>query len=75
MRTDVEIHDLPARLDELLALVSAGQEVVVVANGAPRAKLIPVGPMPVRVPDLHPGAMVMLPGFDDPLTEDEWPAQ
>ena len=75
MRTDVEIRDLPARFDELLALMSAGQEVVVIANGAPRAKLILVEPKPVRVPDLHSGAMVMLPGFDNPLTEDEWPTQ
>lgn len=69
MRTDVDVHDLPARLDEVIALAKAGQEVVVVANGAPCAKLIPVEPpRGARVPDLHPGAIVMLPGFDDPLS-------
>ncbi|QDU30912.1 hypothetical protein ETAA8_60650 [Anatilimnocola aggregata] len=73
MRTDIEIQDLSARLDEALALANAGEEVILVANGAPKAKLVPVESAGGRVFDLHPGAFVVGPEFDDPLSDDVWP--
>lgn len=75
MRTDVDVHDLPARLNELIALANAGQEVVVTEEGTPRAKLVPVVPVRRPVFDLHPGAFVVGPDFDDPLPPDVWPTE
>ena len=72
--TSVDIHDLPARLDEILALAQAGQEIVLVANGAPLAKLLPMSAPVTRQFDLHPGAFVVGPEFDDPLPADVWPS-
>jgi prevent-host-death family protein len=75
--TSVDIHDLPARLDEILALAQAGQEIVLVANGTPRAKLLPVdqsqpAPAGKRIPGLRPGAITLSPDFDDPLPDEFW---
>ena len=90
MRTDVDIHDLPARLDEVLALASAGQEVVLMANGTARARLMPVSvgighgnnatPSTIvsglqaepRVLGLRPGAIILAPDFNDPLSDEFW---
>lgn len=75
MRTDVDVNELPARLNEILALANAGQEIVILADGTPRARLFPVDPNGMRVPNLHPGAFVVGPEFYEPLPEDVWPTQ
>lgn len=75
MRTDVDVNDLPARLNEVLALANAGQEIVVIANGTARARLVPVAEKKARIPDLHPGAIEIGPAFYEPLPEDVWPTE
>lgn len=75
MRTDVDISELPARLNEVLALANAGQEIVVCLNGIPRARLFPMEQKGSRVPNLHPGAFVVGPEFYEPLPEDVWPTE
>lgn len=72
MVTTIDIRELPQRLAEVLALASAGGEVVIVDGTTPRARLVPVGAGAERVAGLHPGAMQPVPDFDAPLPEDFW---
>jgi antitoxin (DNA-binding transcriptional repressor) of toxin-antitoxin stability system len=72
MATAIDIRELSARLDEALALASAGMEVILVEGNIPRARLVPVGPAAPRTPGLHPGALQPAVDFDAPLPEDFW---
>lgn len=51
----IDIRELPARLDELLALTAAGQEVLLFDGSTARARLVPL-PLTERVAGLHAGA-------------------
>lgn len=75
MATTIDIRDLPARLQEALALATAGHEVVLLDGPTPRARLVPYGPSPSRVAGLHAGAMQPAPDFDAPLPDDFWAGQ
>jgi len=75
MATAIDIRELLARLDEALALVSAGREVILLDGSTPRARLVPFGPGPSRVAGLHPGALQPAPDFDAPLPDDFWAGQ
>ncbi len=69
MATVIDIEELPNRLEEVLALLSAGVEIVVVQGPVPRARLVPLEPEPTtrRRPGLHPHAMEAADDFDAPL--------
>jgi antitoxin (DNA-binding transcriptional repressor) of toxin-antitoxin stability system len=75
MVTSIDIRVLPARLQEALALVSAGQEVILLDGSTPCARLVPLGLSTPRTPGLHPGALQPAPDFDTPLPEDFWAGQ
>ncbi len=75
MTTAIDIRELPARLDEALTLVSAGGEVLLLDGPTPRARLVPLGPAPLRAAGLHPGALQPAPDFDAPLPDDFWAGQ
>jgi antitoxin (DNA-binding transcriptional repressor) of toxin-antitoxin stability system len=75
MVTTIDIRELPGRLDEALALASAGGEVVLLDGSTPRARLVPFGPAPTRAAGLHPGALQAAPDFDAPLHDDFWAGQ
>ncbi len=64
MVTTIDIRELPTRLDEVLALASAGGEVVLVDGATPRARLVPFAPAPLRAAGLHPGTLQPSPDFD-----------
>jgi antitoxin (DNA-binding transcriptional repressor) of toxin-antitoxin stability system len=68
----VDVHELPSRFEELLALAAAGGEVLITDGDVPRARLVAIVPGGLRIPGLHPGAMVMAPDFDDPLPDEFW---
>jgi len=69
----VEIKDLPAQFDDLVKQAAAGTEVIVTEANVPRAKLVAIrDPKKPRTLGLHPGAMEMLEGFDDPLPDEFW---
>jgi antitoxin (DNA-binding transcriptional repressor) of toxin-antitoxin stability system len=72
MVTTIDIRELPTRLAEVLALATAGREVVLVDGSTPRARLVPMGSTPERVAGLHPGAIQAASDFDAPLREDVW---
>lgn len=73
--TAIDIRDLATRLDEALALASAGGEVILLDGSIPRARLVPVSPIPQRAAGLHPGALQAAPDFDAPLPDDFWVGQ
>ena len=75
MATAIDVRELPARLDEALAVASAGGEVILLEGSTPRARLVPLGPAPPRVAGLHPGAIQAAADFDAPLPDDFWAGQ
>ena len=72
MATAIDTRELPARLDEALALASAGGEVILVDGSTPRARLVPFAPVVPRQAGLHPGALQPTPDFDAPLPDEFW---
>jgi antitoxin (DNA-binding transcriptional repressor) of toxin-antitoxin stability system len=72
MATAIDIRELPARLDEALALASAGGEVILLDGSTPRARLVPLGSSTPRSAGLHPGAIQPAPDLDAPLPDDFW---
>ncbi len=75
MSTILDVRELPARLGEVLAIVSSGGEVLLIDGATPCARLVPyAGPAP-RVPGLHAGAIQTAPDFDAPLPDDFWTGQ
>jgi antitoxin (DNA-binding transcriptional repressor) of toxin-antitoxin stability system len=73
MATTIDIHDLPARLEEAVRLASEGQEILIADEGTPRAKLIPLERAAgARVPGLHAGMVDIADDFDAPLPDDFW---
>ena len=75
MATTIDIRELPARIEEALALTSAGGEVILLEGSTPRARLVPLGPAPPRRAGLHPRALQPAPDFDAPLPDDFWAAR
>lgn len=75
MATAIDVRELPARLDEALALASAGGEVILLDGSIPRARLVPLGPSTPRTAGLHPGALQLAPDFDASLPDDFWAGQ
>jgi prevent-host-death family protein len=76
--TTVNTHEAKTQLSRLLALVEKGEEVVIARNGKPVAKLVAVEePRPTGKRKLGTmrGKLLLLPGWDDPLSDeelDEW---
>ncbi len=61
----VELKDVQARLDELLALLREGTDVLIVDGNRPIARMTPIHTSD-RVPDLFPGGWIS-DDFDAPL--------
>ncbi len=73
IREVVDVRELSSRLSELLTLVAAGNEVTVVKDEKPVARLLPPELASVeRVPGLHRGEVWMSEDFDEPLPEAFW---
>ena len=67
---NVSVHEAKTHLSRVLALVEAGEDVVISRAGTPVARLVPIGSV-VRhalVGSLRGG--IDLTGFDDPLPDD-----
>ena len=69
----VDVHEAQTHLVELLSLVSAGTEIILMAGNTPLARIVPMaGALTPRVAGLHPGAIRTSEDFDEPLPEDFW---
>jgi prevent-host-death family protein len=73
MTISVNIHEAKAQLSHLLALARQGEEVVICTRNVPEARLVPVveKPRKKRIFGQYKGKIEMLPGFDDPMNEEE----
>ena len=73
--TIVTPSQVEADLAALLQRVQDGEEVIIARDGAPIAKIVPAQSPPAnlspRVPGSARGTIELLPGWDDPLTEEE----
>ena len=70
--TTIDIQELAERFAELVALLTAGGEVIVTERTIPRARLVALAAEPTRRAGLHPGAITIATDFDDPLPEEFW---
>jgi antitoxin (DNA-binding transcriptional repressor) of toxin-antitoxin stability system len=70
--TQIEVQELPARIEEIAALASARNEIIVMNGRVPCAKLVAVPEEGTRIPDLHPGSITTTDDFDDPLPDAFW---
>lgn len=69
----VDVRELGSRLTELLALLEQGNEVTVVQDETPVARLLPLLPAAAeRVPGLHRGEVWISDDFDEPLPDSFW---
>ncbi len=75
MSTTIDVRELPARLNEALAIVSSGCEVLLTDGVTPCARLVPCAGPGSRVPGMHAGAIQAAPDFDAPLPDDFWIGQ
>jgi antitoxin (DNA-binding transcriptional repressor) of toxin-antitoxin stability system len=75
MSTTIDVRELPARIAEALALVSAGHEVLLTEGATPRARLVPCDRAGERVPGLHSGSIQTTSDFDAPLSDAFWTGQ
>jgi antitoxin (DNA-binding transcriptional repressor) of toxin-antitoxin stability system len=71
-RVKIEIGDVPARLQEIITLATAGTEVIVMDGKVARFKVVPLPTSPGRRLGLHPGAIEVADDFDDPLPDEFW---
>ncbi|MFH1113178.1 MAG: toxin-antitoxin (TA) system antitoxin [Pseudomonadota bacterium] len=65
----IDIRNERTDLDNLLALVAEGTEVLLTDGNTPVARLIPIGK---RVAGLHAGAIWTSEDFGEPLPEEFW---
>jgi antitoxin (DNA-binding transcriptional repressor) of toxin-antitoxin stability system len=69
----VDVHELQEQLEELLALVQAGGEVIVMDGMKTIARVVPVSHRNGgRIAGLHLGAMQASDDFDEPLPDELW---
>ena len=69
--TMVNVHEAKTRLSQLLALVEAGEDVVIARRGEPVARLVRCKPRGRRQPDVLKGKVFIDDSFFDPLPEAE----
>jgi antitoxin (DNA-binding transcriptional repressor) of toxin-antitoxin stability system len=69
----VDVHEAQAHLAELLSLVTAGTEIILMEGSTPLARIVPMGAAPTpRIAGLHLGAICTSEDFDEPLPEEFW---
>ena len=73
MQATVSVEEAASNSIELLARVTASEEVVIAREGTPIARLARVekGSARRRLPDLDKGKIWVAPDFDEPLPEFE----
>jgi len=64
------VHEAKTQLSKLLRLIDAGQEVEILRNGEPVARLVAAGPRAVRRFGTDRGRLIVPEDFDAPLPPD-----
>lgn len=73
MTKTVDIRETQPPLAELLQLTSSGDDVLIVKDGQPVARLVPIAAAPPkRIAGLNDGASWMSEDFDEPLPDEFW---
>ncbi|MDE0047696.1 MAG: type II toxin-antitoxin system prevent-host-death family antitoxin [bacterium] len=67
----VNVHQAKTELSRLLALVEAGEDVVIARRGEPVARLLPCKVRVRRRPDVLKGKIQVPDSFFEPLPEEE----
>ena len=76
MTQTVSIDEAQNKLQDLLAHVLAGHEVIITDRGQPVARLVPVAPAKKkRVAGLNRGTIWTSEDFDQPLPDEFWLGQ
>jgi antitoxin (DNA-binding transcriptional repressor) of toxin-antitoxin stability system len=69
----IDILEAQQQLADLITQAAAGTEIVLMDGQIPKARLVPIEPMPSqRVPGLHPGCITISEDFNAPLADDFW---
>ena len=69
----IEVGEVQKRIQELLAWVAAGHEIVVTDRQKPVVRMSPIpGGLLRRIPGLHAGEVQMAADFDSPLPDEFW---
>jgi antitoxin (DNA-binding transcriptional repressor) of toxin-antitoxin stability system len=69
----VDVREVQISLQELLALVRGGTEIVFTEGNTPLARLVPIAsPSTPRMAGLHAGAIWTSEDFDEPLPDEFW---
>ncbi|HEY1012219.1 MAG TPA: hypothetical protein VGE07_05890 [Herpetosiphonaceae bacterium] len=73
MTQQVNIHDPMVTVESVVDQVRHGEEVVLMDQGRPIARVVPIPASPAhRVPGLNRGAITVDDSFDDPLPDAFW---
>lgn len=71
--TTIDIHELQARLLEILPLITSGNELIITQAQKPVMRLVPIKTnRQQRVAGLHAGMGWMSEDFDEPLADEFW---
>ena len=60
----VNIYEAKTHLSELVRRASAGEEIVICRDGEPAARLVPLAPLPARMPGGWEGQVWFAPDHD-----------
>jgi len=79
MKTRVlDVHVAQAQLVELIAVVAAGNEIILTEGDAPLARIVPItgianeSAVNKRIAGLHAGSIEASEDFDEPLPDEFW---
>jgi prevent-host-death family protein len=71
MSRTVNMHEAKTTLSKLVALVEAGEEVIIIRAGRPVARLVPAGEFSPRKLGVWRDRVWMAEDFDAPLPDEE----
>lgn len=69
----IDVQKSTINIQDLMALVSSGAEVIITEGKDPIARIVPIDQNGGdRQPGMHPGALQMGDNFDAPLPDEFW---
>jgi prevent-host-death family protein len=71
----VEVDEAKQQLSDLVTIAAEGGEVIIVQDGKPLARLVPVAKVKKRVAGLNRGQIWTSEDFDEPLPDEFWMGQ